>query len=160
MSIYGFLVRFVIAIIGWNFLPPGKAPAQAVEAGKTFRCTPVAVWDGDGPIWCAEGPKVRIAGVAAREIDDSCRTGQPCPAVAGKDARDRLVRLLGGPLGARPEGHVVVRAATMTCRSDGSAGGSRTAAWCRSAEIGDLSCAVAAAGGAVPWSRFWRGHRC
>jgi len=43
--------------------------AEIVRTGQTFTCTPTAVWDGDGPVWCAEGPKVRIAGVAAREMD-------------------------------------------------------------------------------------------
>ena len=131
-----------------------------VSAGAAFTCTPVAVWDGDGPIWCAEGPKIRIAGVAAREMDGRCSPGQPCPAVNAIEARDRLVRLLGGARGAHSEGHVKVRAAPMRCSSDGSAGGSRTAAWCTSPEFGDLSCAVVRAGGAVRWSRYWGDHRC
>lgn len=155
-----FLMKFAIALVGWNFLPPADAPAQVVPAGRTFTCTPTAVWDGDGPIWCAEGPKVRIAGVAAREMDGTCRPNQPCPNVSAVDARDRLVRLLGGARGTLPDGHIAVRAATMTCLSDGPAGGSRTAAWCRSPAFGDLSCAVVRAGGSVRWTRFWRGHLC
>ncbi|WP_246450304.1 thermonuclease family protein [Sphingomonas rhizophila] len=135
------------------------APA-IVAAGTTFTCTPTAVWDGDGPIWCAEGPRIRLAGVAAREIDDSCKVEQPCPKVSGKDARDRLVLLLGGPRGMLPTGHIVVRSEPLQCQSQGSAGGSRTAAWCRSASVGDLSCAVIRAGGAVQWDRYWGGHKC
>jgi endonuclease YncB( thermonuclease family) len=118
------------------------------------------VWDGDGPIWCAEGPKVRISGVAAREIDGTCRTGQPCPPVSGTEARDRLVRLFGGARGTLPTGHIRVRGVTLSCRSDGSAGGDRTAARCRSPQVGDLSCAVIRAGGAVRWNRYWRGPGC
>ena len=133
---------------------------QIVAAGTSFICTPVAVWDGDGPIWCAEGPKVRIAGVAAREMDGTCKPNQPCPTVAAVDARDRLVRLLGGRKGTLSAGHVKVRAAPMTCISEGSAGGPRTAAWCTSPAFGDLSCAVVGAGGAVRWARYWRNHRC
>ena len=53
--------------------------ASIVAAGQTFTCTPTHVWDGDGPIWCAEGAHVRIAGIAAREMDGTCRTNQPCP---------------------------------------------------------------------------------
>lgn len=131
-----------------------------VASGTTFQCTPTAVWDGDGPVWCAEGPRIRIAGVAAREIDESCKPSQPCPAVSGVDARDRLVRLFGGARGKLATGHIVVRAATLTCVSEGSAGGTRTAAWCRSPVAGDLSCAVVNAGGAVRWERYWRDHRC
>jgi endonuclease YncB( thermonuclease family) len=156
-----FLTKFAIVLVGQNFMPPESAvQAQVVPAGQTFRCTPTAVWDGDGPIWCAEGPKIRVAGVAAREMDGSCRRNQPCPSVGAIDARDRLVRLFGGPRGVRAEGHIIVRSATMTCRSDGSAGGSRTAAWCTSPVFGDLSCAVIRAGGAVRWARYWRGHHC
>jgi endonuclease YncB( thermonuclease family) len=155
-----FLIRFAIALVGWNFLPPADAPAQIIPPGKTFRCTPVAVWDGDGPIWCAEGPKVRIAGVAAREMDGTCRANQPCPTVPAIDARDRLVAVLGGSRGSTPDGHIKVQSATMNCRSDGSAGGSRTAAWCTSSVVGDLSCAVVRAGGAVEWARHWKEHNC
>lgn len=134
--------------------------AQVIASGTVFICTPTAVWDGDGPVWCAEGPKVRIAGVAAREMDGSCKSNQPCPPVSGTDARDRLVRIFGGPKGKRPEGHIVVRSAPMTCLSEGSARGSRTAAWCKSRSIGDLSCTVVRLGGAVRWPRYWRNHRC
>lgn len=45
---------------------------QVVAAGHSFTCTPTRVWDGDGPIWCAEGQRIRLAGIAAREIDGSC----------------------------------------------------------------------------------------
>lgn len=131
-----------------------------VASGATFHCTPTAVWDGDGPVWCAEGPRIRLAGVAAREIDETCKPSQPCPAVSGVDARDRLVRLFGGARGKLATGHIVVRGPTMTCVSEGSAGGIRTAAWCRSPAAGDLSCAVVQAGGAVRWQRYWRDHRC
>ena len=156
-----FLTKVALAVVASNFLPPAPAgSAGVVPAGQTFACTPVAVWDGDGPIWCAEGPRVRIAGVAAREMDGTCRANQPCPPVGALDARDRLVRLLGGKKGVRPDGHIIVRSATMTCRSDGSAGGSRTAAWCTSPSFGDLSCAGVHAGGAVRWLRYWRNHRC
>jgi endonuclease YncB( thermonuclease family) len=157
-----FAAKVLLCVIASNFLPPKSdaAPARVVAAGQTFTCTPTAVWDGDGPVWCAEGPKIRIAGVAAREIDESCRPGQPCPLVSGIDARDRLVRLLGGARGKLPTGHIVVRSSAMTCLSDGNGKGERTAAWCRSPTVGDLSCAVVAAGGAVRWPRYWREHRC
>ena len=161
MTAAGFVFRFSVAIVGWNFLPPAPADsAQVVPAGKTFACTPVAVWDGDGPVWCAEGPKVRIAGVAAREIDGSCQIRQPCPSAGALEARDRLVGLFGGARGTLPNGHIAVRSATMKCVSDGPAGGSRTAAWCTSPAFGDLSCAVVRTGGAVRWSRYWRDHSC
>ena len=133
---------------------------RIIVAGASFTCTPTAVWDGDGPIWCAEGPRIRLAGIAAREIDGTCRSNQPCPAASGPAARDGLVAMLGGPRGRGREGHVLVTAAPMRCQSMGSAGGSRTAAWCVTGDGRDLSCALVKAGFALRWPRYWRNHRC
>ena len=131
-----------------------------VPAGQTFRCTPTRVWDGDGPVWCAEGPRLRIAGIAARESDGSCRINQPCPAATAKQARDALVAIVGIPLGTAPEGHVLVKGPTMTCMSDGDARGGRTAAWCMSPATGDVSCMMLRSRTVLVWPRYWRGHRC
>jgi endonuclease YncB( thermonuclease family) len=167
-----FVTKFALALILPAFVPAEPFPplatvtykadakSQIVPAGQTFTCTPTAVWDGDGPIWCAEGPKIRIAGVAAREMDGTCRSNQPCPAAGAIDARDRLVALLGGPRGALSTGHIKVSSTTMTCLSDGDGRGDRTAAWCTSPVFGDLSCAAVRAGGAVRWPRYWRDHKC
>ena len=131
-----------------------------IAAGLTFVCTPTHVWDGDGPIWCAEGPRIRLAGIAAREIDESCRTNQPCPEKSGKDARDHLVKILGGSRGKTREGHVLVSGPRLHCVSEGSAGGNRTAAWCRIGRSGDLSCMMVATGHAQKWPRYWRSKQC
>ncbi|GAA4714919.1 hypothetical protein GCM10023325_08740 [Sphingomonas lutea] len=71
-----FLATLTLAVIASNFLPPGEVDAQVIPAGQSFSCTPTVVWDGDDPIWCAEGPKIRIAGVAAREMDGTCKRNQ------------------------------------------------------------------------------------
>lgn len=134
--------------------------ASIVPAGQSFDCTPTRVWDGDGPIWCAEGPRIRLSGIAAREIDGSCRDNQPCPAAGAVEARDALVRLVGRPTGRSREGHVLVSGPTMRCRSDGDGVGNRTAAWCLSPIGGDLSCAMVKRGFALRWERYWRDHRC
>jgi len=134
--------------------------ASVVPAGQTFDCTPTRVWDGDGPIWCAEGPNVRVSGIAAPEMDGTCRTGHPCVAVDPIVARDALVQLIGTPIGLAREGHVLVKGPTMACRSDGSAGGTRTAAFCVSPQSGDISCNMVSGGWAAKWERYWRGHRC
>ncbi|MFN4040018.1 MAG: thermonuclease family protein, partial [Erythrobacter sp.] len=69
----------------------------SIPAGQTFTCTPEAVWDGDGPVWCEEGPRIRLAGIAARELDGTCSPGHPCPDASAETARDALVRLVGKP---------------------------------------------------------------
>ena len=141
------------------------APAEAwhsvvVAEGERFACTPVKVWDGDGPIHCAEGPKVRLSGIAARELDGSCSPGHPCPDASGEAARDALAGLLGRTTGTGPEGHLLVEGPALDCLSEGSAKGSRTAARCVSPGAGDLSCAMMASGTVGRWDRYWRGGGC
>jgi len=136
------------------------AALQIVAAGTSFTCTPVRVWDGDGPLWCAEGPRIRLAGIAARETDGTCRPNQPCPDATAEQARDHLVGLVGRPVGTSREGHIMVRGAALTCLSEGDGVGSRTAAWCVTRGGIDLSCAMVASNYALRWPRYWREHRC
>ena len=77
--------------------------AAAVPSGQAFDCTPTAVWDGDGPVWCEEGPRIRISGIAARGPH---KPGMPSPiepfdrhAIAFRDQRDEklvIERAAGG----------------------------------------------------------------
>lgn len=138
-----------------------EAPGSPIAAeGERFACTPEKVWDGDGPIHCAEGPKVRLSGIAAREMDGSCSPGHPCPDSTAEAARDALAGLLGRTTGTAPTGHLLVEGPALDCLSEGSAKGSRTAAWCTSPTAGDLSCAMLASGTVAKWQRYWRGHSC
>ncbi|HEY0147379.1 MAG TPA: hypothetical protein VGB70_00080 [Allosphingosinicella sp.] len=134
--------------------------ASARPAGDSFVCTPTKLWDGDGPIHCVEGPKIRLSGIAARETDGSCKPGHPCPSASAEAARDKLAALLGRTIGTAPQGHLLIQGPALTCRSTGSAGGARTAAWCYSPDHGDLSCAMVASGTVAKWDRYWRNHRC
>lgn len=152
-----------VAVISIFVLALGSAAFASVPIvprGKSFLCTPTHVWDGDGPIWCREGPRVRLAGVAAREMDETCSPNQPCPQASAKAARDALVALVGIPSGVSQQGHILVVGPTMRCRSDGSAGGKRTAAWCVSPKSGDINCAIVRGGWALRWDRYWNEHRC
>jgi endonuclease YncB( thermonuclease family) len=134
--------------------------AAVVPAGVSFPCTPTRVWDGDGPVWCAEGPRLRLAGIAARESDGTCRDNQPCPEATAEDARRALVDLLGRRVGKAPQGHVLVDGPRLRCVSNGSAGRGRTGAWCVSPTRGDLSCAMVKTGTVLRWPRYWKGRRC
>ena len=134
--------------------------AQVVAGGVAFTCTPVAVWDGDGPIWCAEGPRIRLSGIAAREIDGSCKPNHPCPSANGRASRDQLFRLLGGSRGTLATGHVAVRGPSLQCRSFGSGKGIRTAALCAHPKVGDLSCAMVTSGYALRWRRYGGDRLC
>lgn len=140
------LLALVFALAG-----PAIGRPAPVAAGRSFACRPIAVWDGDGPIWCREGARVRLAGIATRELDGTCRPGHPCPAASGIAARDSLVRILGGARGRRPEGHVIVAGPALTCRSLGADRYARTLAHCAAPAIGDLGRAQIRAGVALRW---------
>ena len=84
------------------------------------------------------------------------QAGHPCPKATGESARDHLVTLLGGPKGKASTGHILVKAKAMRCRSDGSGKGSRTAAWCSTDRVGDLSCAMVKSGYALRWADYDR----
>lgn len=133
--------------------------ASAIADGKAFTCTPTHVWDADGPIWCAEGPHVRLHGIAAREMDGTCRPGHPCPRMGPIEARIILVTLLR-PVrtGITSTGHVAIsEAPALSCVSYGDAKGNRTAARCRTRNGLDLSCSLIKAKAAAEWRRFSRG---
>jgi endonuclease YncB( thermonuclease family) len=134
--------------------------ALVIATGQTFGCTPTHVWDGDGPIWCAEGPRIRLSGIAAREMDGSCSPGHPCPDASATAARDGLAQLLGKVTGMAATGHLLVKGPRLTCVSAGGAGGRRTAAWCVSPVHGDISCAMTKAKLVERWAKYWRTHRC
>jgi len=148
------------ALIAAFFASASFADVPIIPRGETFTCTPTHVWDGDGPVWCSEGPRLRLAGIAARELDGSCSSGHPCPAVSGIEGRDALVDLLGTQTGVGRHGHILINGPTLHCRSDGPAGGNRTASWCVSPRHGDINCAMVRGGWALQWDRYWRDHSC
>lgn len=134
--------------------------ATVIPAGVTFDCTPTAVYDGDGPVWCVESARIRLSGIAAREMNGVYQPGHPCPAASATAARDHLVGLVGRPVGKLSTGHLKVVGPTRRCRSAGGAGGNRTAAFCVSPKRGGLSCAMVRDGYAARWDRYWGRHRC
>jgi endonuclease YncB( thermonuclease family) len=119
-------------------------------AGAMFACTPISVWDGDGPIRCQEGPRIRLEGIAAREMDGTCSRGHPCPRASAEAAREALVQLLGGPRGRLRTGHIQVRYPTMQCRSAGTSY-ERVVASCTLQDGRDLSAAMIRTGTVLPW---------
>ncbi len=150
--------------------PTATIDTRAAPAGEPFACTPIKLWDGDGPIHCAEGPKIRLAGIVARElrwtgsemVDAGCNEGHPCPTSSALEAREYLGNLLSGNVvvqfAPEPTGHLKLTGPKLSCTSDGSAGGSRT--WCVSPVHGDLSCRMVKSGHAARWDRYWKDHRC
>jgi len=145
----------ILAAIALSAAPP------VVTAGETFTCTPVRVWDGDGPLWCAEGPRIRVAGIAAREMDGTCRDGHPCPKASAEEARAALVKLVGKPVGRHQAGHILVKGPALQCRSRGNGKGARTDAFCDLPDGRNLSCAMLKTKTVELWKQYWtRGPSC
>jgi endonuclease YncB( thermonuclease family) len=125
----------------------GEDRSRAAEAEDTpatlprdrFTCTVTGVHDGDGPIYCAEGPKIRLTAIAARELDETCRPGHPCPDAPGAAAQAELQRLAWGKV--------------LTCEATGTSY-RRTTAWCWAPDGTELNCAMVQGGYALHWARF------
>lgn len=125
------------------------APDQVDTAtGSRFNCTVLSVYDGDGPINCAEVDgdgkqvSVRLRGIEAREPDNSCQTDL-CPRLSGEDAKAMLTRLAVGQI---------------QCTSFGPSY-NRVDASCITSTGTDISCELIRSGAAVRWPEYDRDNR-
>lgn len=136
----GGLALIGLATVGFaaTFSMP-RGSAANPDTGEAFTCTVTGVHDGDGPIYCAEGPKVRLSAIAARELDETCEPGHPCPSASGAAARAELTRLASGQ--------------ALSCEATGKSYG-RVTAWCWRRDGTQLNCAMLESGTVEPWLRF------
>jgi endonuclease YncB( thermonuclease family) len=117
-----------------------------------FSCTVTRVHDGDGPLRCSNGIKVRIAGVQAPDFESA----SPCRA-----ADSRRANYLCDDAAAKRSQRIVERLVlrkTLECESTGRSY-SRVVAGCVLPDGRSLSCAVIASEAAVRWDRYWRQYR-
>jgi endonuclease YncB( thermonuclease family) len=116
----------------------------AASSNGGFACTVASVTDGDA-LRCTDGTRVRIAGINAREKDGTCNVGAPCPSASAEQATSVLSALAAGRV--------------LQCQANGTTY-DRIAAFCRTADGVDVSCAMMASGTVARSDRYWRGHRC
>lgn len=115
----------------------------------TFHCTVTRVHDGDGPLWCANGIKIRVAGIQAPDFENAepCRRGQRsyvCSDVQAKRSQQVVKRLtLGKSMVCQPVDRSYARVVARCTLPDGRS----------------LSCAIVAAGAATRWNTYWRRYR-
>ena len=108
-----------------------------------FLCLVAAVTDAD-TIRCADGTRVRLAAINAREKEGSCLRTGPCPPMRDAQARPIVEDMaLGRVLTCRPLG--------MSYR--------RVVADCRLPNGRNMSCAIVAAGAAAWWESYARRYR-
>lgn len=140
----GVIVSMVAMFAAVFFYPHGGSTA-AEPVGDRLTCTVTKVHDGDGPIWCSERGnsgkpiKLRLQAVAARELDETCSPGHPCPEASGAQAKAALEQLaLGQTLSYEPTGTSYERVTAWAWREDGT----------------ELNCAMVRSKTVLPWPKF------
>lgn len=141
----GLIIVAAIAFILFSALGDRASAVVDTAAGKQFPCTVQSVYDGDGPINCAETDtegnpvRVRLRGIEARDADNSCRlAADRCPRASGAEAKAELTRLAVGRL---------------QCTSFGPSY-NRVDSSCRTAAGLDVSCEMIRRGMAVRWPEY------
>ncbi|WP_267389259.1 hypothetical protein [Sphingomonas sp. GC_Shp_3] len=114
-----------------------------------FICTVTHVHDGDGPLWCRSGQKIRAAGIQAPDFSSAEPCRRPHRRRANYTCDDRAA--------ARSQQIVsrLVLGKWLTCLPMGRSY-QRVVARCTLPDGRSLSCATIAAGAAVRWDRYWR----
>lgn len=140
VAISGF---FAVLWWPWSSPAPQAQPALMIASARastesTFSCLVVSVHDGD-TLRCSDGTRVRLHAVAAREIDESCSKGHPCPTASAASARMALVRLAENR--------------TLNCRRTGRSH-NRVTAICDNDEGVEINCAMVRSGTTLIWDRF------
>lgn len=116
----------------------------SIGYSANFACEVVDITDGD-TFRCADGTRVRLSGVAARETNGTCSPGHPCPTASAEAATAALHNLAYGE--------------AVRCQGVGETYG-RVAAFCRREDGLDLSCAMIQTGTVAKWWRYWGLHSC
>jgi endonuclease YncB( thermonuclease family) len=113
-------------------------------------CEVIHVHDGDGPLRCANGVKIRVAGIQAPDYESASPCHRPTHAAYRCDNR------------AAERSRVIVERLVLRkrlrCQPVGQSY-SRVVARCTLPDGRSLSCAAIAAGAAVRWDRYWRQYR-
>ncbi len=105
-----------------------------------FSCRVTSITDGD-TLRCSDGVRIRLHAIAAREMDETCPTGHPCPDASGASAHAELQSLASGK--------------SLSCSQTGQSY-DRVTAICWTPENQEINCAMVRSGKAVVWDRFNR----
>lgn len=113
--------------------------AEAATPAYDFACDVAYVNDGD-TLRCRDGTRVRLHAIAARETNNSCSPGHPCPTASAATSTAALTRLAGN---------------RITCLRTGQSY-ERVTAICHNISGVEINCAMVQSGAAVFWERFNR----
>tara|TARA_R110000787_G_scaffold286435_1_gene404952 strand:+ start:167 stop:616 length:450 start_codon:yes stop_codon:yes gene_type:complete len=132
-------VAALVAFLAVFFWPKDDAVSQLpldIQAG--FECQVSKITDGD-TLRCADGTRIRLHAVAARESDETCKVGHPCPSASAASATAKLTDLASGQ--------------TLRCEQIGTSY-NRVTAICRNKANVEINCAMVQSGTAVIWPRY------
>ena len=113
-------------------------PAVSEPAYGRFLCDVSSITDGD-TLRCADGTRIRLHAVAARESDETCKSGHPCPSASAASATAMLSQLASGQ--------------TLQCEQTGTSY-NRVTAICWNQQNTEINCAMVNSGTTVVWPRF------
>lgn len=120
--------------------PEPETGSAAAATADRFVCDVAYVNDGD-TLRCKDGTRIRLHAVAARETDETCSPGHPCPTASAASATAELRRLAGNQM--------------ITCERIGQSYNRITAICWTSADV-EINCAMIRSGTTVVWDRFNR----
>jgi endonuclease YncB( thermonuclease family) len=109
-------------------------------AADRFLCDVTHVNDGD-TLRCKDGTRVRLHAVAAREADETCSPGHPCPTATAASATAELRRLAANQ--------------TISCEQVGQSY-NRVTAICWTPALVEINCAMIRSGTTLVWEKFDR----
>ncbi|WP_397586626.1 thermonuclease family protein [Sphingobium fuliginis] len=135
-----FVLSVGMLVFLWPSSPISALSGRSSTGDGGFSCQVASITDGD-TLRCTDGTRVRLHAVAAREKDESCSPGHPCPASSGAAATAKLSELAGGQ--------------SLQCRQTGSSYG-RVTAICDNAAGVEINCAMVESGVALVWPKFNR----
>ena len=131
------MIAGLAILLAW-WWPTARSPQASEQNGDRFFCQVMSVTDGD-TLRCADGTRVRLHAVAARESDESCSPGHPCPSASGAAATATLRELAGG------QGLQCMRTGTSY---------NRVTAICSNEAGVEVNCAMIQSGTVVIWPRY------
>jgi endonuclease YncB( thermonuclease family) len=139
-QVYSLAGLLMVAVFSIVFFWPGRQTTEAASfmPSGSFSCQVSNVHDGD-TLRCADGTRVRLHAVAARETDETCSPGHPCPTASAASATAKLRELASGQ--------------TLTCQQTGNSYNQVTAI-CRNEHNVEINCAMVQSGTALIWPKF------
>lgn len=111
-----------------------------VPTQGTFQCAVSSVTDGD-TLRCQDGTRIRLHAISAKERNNTCSEGHPCPTASADESTRALSNIVSGK--------------TLTCKNTGQSY-NRVTAICWTPQGTEVNCRMVQTGKAALWERFNR----